>query len=77
MFLAFTEAEVPGEQMSKVGSTSPIIVKLPCPSASSLLLVPTPGTTPLVWPANISSAPGVDGPKVSPQKLSLIAKFWA
>ena len=32
---------------------------------------------PLVCPENISSAPGVDGPNVSLQELSLIAKFWA
>src|SRR5271170_1323085 len=32
---------------------------------------------PLVWPENISSAPGVDGPNVSLQELSLIAKFCA
>src|SRR5271156_2677802 len=37
----------------------------------------TGNVAPLVWPENISSAPGVDGPKVSLQELSLIAKFWA
>ena len=33
--------------------------------------------TPLVWPEITSSMPGVDGPKVSVQALSLIAKCWA
>jgi len=73
MFLAVEETAVPGEHTSKVGSTSPISVMPPCPSASSLPLVPTPATMPLVLPANISSRPGVDGPKASPQALSLIA----
>src|SRR5712692_1105843 len=30
-----------------------------------------------VFPATKLSAPGVDGPKVVPQELSLIAKCWA
>src|ERR1700722_12214118 len=74
MFLAVDETVVVLlEHGSPTGSTSPVSVKPPVPSGSSLPLVPNPGTTPLVWPANMLSAPGVDGPKVSVQALSLIA----
>ena len=33
--------------------------------------------TPLVWPEITASTPCVDGPKVSVQALSLMAKCWA
>src|ERR1700691_1366460 len=74
MFLAFDEVVVVLlDHRSPVGSTSPIKVKPPVPAGGSCLLVPPPGTKPLVWPANILIAPGVDGPYWSPQALSLIA----
>src|ERR1700679_4163396 len=74
MFLAFDEAVVVVlEHRSPVGSTSAIKLKPPVPSGSSLLLVPTQGTKPLVWPANMLIAPGFDGPYWSPHALSLIA----
>src|ERR1700722_15321719 len=78
------------EHTSPNGSTSPVNVKLPSlfrtpasPAVSSAAITETGvpaaagNVAPLVCPENISSAPGVDGPKVSLQELSLIAKFWA
>src|ERR1700742_1132610 len=77
MFLAVELPEVPVEHTSKVGSTSLISVKPFWPSACKDELVPTPAAKPLVLPANMLIAPGVDGPYWSPNMLSLIAKFWA
>ena len=52
------------EHGSLAGSVSPISVRPPWPSAIDDD-VPTMFCTPLVWPEITSSAPGVDGPKVS------------
>ncbi len=65
--------EVVLEQMSPVGSGSPITVKPPFPSG----MTPLPGLTvlmtPLVWPETRLMAPGVDGPKVVLKEWSFMA----
>src|SRR5689334_18282902 len=75
MFLPFEwPCEVVLEHTSPVGSISPIKEKPPWPSASKAELpVPTVCTQPALVPANMLAMPGVDGPKVSAQELSLIA----
>src|SRR5215475_8633518 len=61
------------EHKSPVGSISPIMVIPPLPSSIRLpVVMEFVFVTLLVWPANILSAPGVDGPYWSAQELSLI-----
>src|ERR1700678_868406 len=65
------------EQTSPKGSSSLVSVKPPLPSATVPAGVTAGLVTPLVVPANMLSRPGVDGPKLSVQALSLIANFCA
>src|SRR5580693_9170070 len=67
LFPVIWTSDVLLEHTSPKGSVSPFCVKPPWPSATPVgeFVLVSPGmagyVAPLVWPENISSAPGVDG----------------
>ncbi len=74
MFLLFgsTEVELSREShISPVGCGSPITLPVAAGTA------PPSAVNPCVWPEIRLSAPGVDGPNIVLNELSLIAKFCA
>ena len=65
--------EVVLEQISPVGSASPMSVSPPDPSATTAVPGLTVLMTPLVWPEMTLIAPGVDGPKMVLKEWSFMA----
>ena len=65
------------EQVSPSGSGSPTTESEPAPPSTSSPVPLSVAMTPLLWPEMRFRAPGVEGPKVVPYRLSLMAKCCA